>query len=159
MIKRTLFVASCLVVLGGCSLLSRFDNQDVEKNRFKDRAVLEMLNEIPTVLVKPVARMALESAVQRSAKSSGPRVVPVFRRNSRIVFPEHRIFELQKDGPLVLLGLKNGDILLGINDRALVQPELLGLYPSAVLQDGKSSVIVRRGEQLFELQIVLEEGA
>ena len=146
------------LVCTGCSLLSPFGGKPLEKNHYRDRSLLEMMNELPTVVEKPVSRVALQSAVQEAGKVSGPRVVPIFRRDARVVFPEHRIFELREDGPLSLLGLQNGDILLGVNDRVLVQPEtFLGLYPSAVLQDGKSQFVVRRGEQLLELQVTITE--
>jgi S1-C subfamily serine protease len=156
-IKQIVCVISFLFVTG-CSLLNSFAGKSVEKNQYRDRSVLEMINEIPTVVEKPVSRVALESALQVAAKLSGPRVVPIFRRDARVVFPEHRIFELRKDGPLSLLGLQNGDIIVGVNDRVLVQPEaFLGLYPSAVLQDGKSDLVLRRGEQLLELQVTITE--
>lgn len=152
---------ACVLVflfLPGCSLLNSFGGASVEKNQYRDSSLLEMMNELPTVVERPVSRMALESAVQEAGKVAGPRVVPIFRRDARVVFPEHRIFELRDNGPLSLLGLRNGDILLGVNDRVLVQPEtFLGLYPRAVLQDGKSQLVVRRGEQLLELQVTITE--
>lgn len=156
-IKQVACIFVCFFFVG-CSLLSPFGDKSVEKNQYRDSSLLEMMNELPTVVEKPVSRVALESAVQEAGKVSGPRVVPIFRRDARVVFPEHRIFELREDGPLSLLGLQNGDILLGVNDRVLVQPEtFLGLYPSAVLQDGKSQLVVRRGEQLLELQVTITE--
>lgn len=147
-----LFLVLCMLAVGGCSVFSkrhsRFDGEEV--------LLSQLLPEQPKVIKRTIPEGKLEDAIQRSIGNRRMRVVRIYRRNSIQSIPEHRVFDVTKGSPFDIIGLRSGDIILGVNDRLILEPAVMELYPQAVLQDKTSTITFNRNDELFQIKVVVK---
>lgn len=129
----------------GCASL--FSSGEVEPSRIKAPAREAVVEEIV------VSRVDLKLALGNELKTAQIRAVEVFQSSSGVPqqFPNFRLFDIQDGSVYALLGLKNADILVAINERAVVASHVIGqvvrLLPNEksvtfeVIRSGKSTLL------------------
>lgn len=103
---------------------------------------------LKTVVV-PVERKKLHAALKLGSPTNDVRLVQVFRGGAPSDEtggppPEYRFFDIKDDSAYALLGFRNGDILLTVEDHYLYRPENFPQYVRALLNVQGGAVEVRR---------------
>ena len=133
-------------MIGGCSVFSK---PDLEQSRVKVASKEAVVKEIV------VSRADLKRALGHEIKTNKLRAVEVFQNSGGVgVTPSHsnfRLFDIEDGSVYALIGLANADVLVAINERVVVSPQVLGqvvkMMPSVnsvlfeILRGGKSILL------------------
>jgi len=102
-----------------------------------------------------ISRSQLQAALERAGAANSIRLVSTFRRAeaSPSGAPEYRLFDIQPGSPYALLGLKNADVLIGVNDFAITNPRGFPQFMQAVIREPGVTFALRREERPFTLAV------
>ena len=106
-----------------------------------------------------VSRSRLQSALEQPGAVNAIRLVSTFRRAeaSPSGAPEYRLFDIQPDSPYALLGLRNADVLIGVNDYAVTNPQGFRQFVQAVVREPGVTFALRREERPFTLAVAFTD--
>lgn len=141
---RLMFLAQVLITFSSCSSL--FVTQDAEPSRIKLPSKEAVIKEIQ------VSRADLNNALGNELMTSKIRAVEIFQNSSGYSqgFTNFRLFEISEGSVYELLGLSNADILVAINERAVVTPQVISqvvrLLPN---EKGVTFEIIREGKSIL----------
>ncbi len=145
-IKTALLAVLFISTLPGCSLFSGV---------LKEERRLSVLRTEKPAGIKEVSlqvsKVPFRAAMEDQSQLSAVRVIEVFNPlNAPSTLPRYRIFGIQKDDALNRLGLLDGDIVVGVDDRILVSSSLF-IPAIRLMADSDSSTIeiVRAGQPLL----------
>ena len=168
----SLLFLSSLTVLSSCSYLYSFEEfvtEGVDSMFKKDvsrelpakpqrlsRGVSKRVKASSVPVIIPVD--SYKAAVRYGASLPPLRLVKVYTKSisNRTPLPQYRLFEVHPKGPFGILGLKNGDVLYGAHDRAILNPNNFLLYPKALLVDKKSTISFIRESKALKLVVSLQ---
>jgi hypothetical protein len=151
-----------LVALQGCAA-NIFGSRSPNPDAPIDFSELKLSQHIPAdqmrVIPVIISKESFLNGIESTAGLPAIRLVRVYQNvsggiggNVRSV-PEYRMFHVHQKGPFGILGLKDGDVLVGLNDRVVTAPDMFRFYPQALLADSKSQLIYRRSGKLFKAEI------
>lgn len=144
-ILKNIVLISLLLSLSACAAF--FSSKEAEPSRVKIPAKEAIVQDIQV----PMSDLRL--ALGNELKTAQIRAVEVFQNSSGVIqyYPNFRLFDIQDGSVYELLGLKNADILVAINQRALVSPQIIGqivrLLPNErdvsfeIIRSGKSMLL------------------
>lgn len=81
------------------------------------------------------------------------RLVPLVPNSSNFRLPQYRLFDIQQEGPYRVLGLRNQDVLLAVQDLILYEPSSFPRFVAALRGEDETSFLIVRGERVLELQV------
>ena len=140
----SILLFSVLSGLTGCSL---FGNSEPEYSRVKRASKEAVVKDLQ------VSYRDLNLALGNELLTSKIRAVEVFQNSTAVSqnYPNFRLFDIDPASVYALLGLANADILVAINERIVVAPQVIGqvvsLLPKEkgvqfeILREGKSTLI------------------
>lgn len=104
-----------------------------------------------------VDRTALTRLATAPKKLQRIRLVPLVPHDSNFRLPQYRLFDIQSDGPYYLLGLRNGDVLLAVQDLILYEDTAFPRYVAALPGERESRFLIIRGSDILELQVTITD--
>jgi type II secretory pathway component PulC len=122
-----------------------FSESGADPSRIKAPAKEAIVQELT------VSRSDLKLALGDELKTAQIRAVEVFQNSSGIsqTFPNFRLFDIQDGSVYSLLGLKNVDILVAINERSVVAPQVIGQIVRLLSNEkGVTFEVIRAGKSL-----------
>lgn len=148
---RYLLISLCIASLISCA--PRGETRG-EENR------LDKLRTVPVAARLQPRRVDKESysrAVQSKELLSSLRLVPILKgETEKTPYPEYRVFGIKKGSPYSLLGLENADVLVAAEGFVVRDPATVPMYARLVLDQGRSQIEIRRGQEpiLLSTEIV-----
>jgi len=139
---RYLLISLCVTSLIACAPRARSQS---EENR------VDKLRAAPVVAqVKPrqIDKEIYARAVQSKELLSSLRLVPILKgETEKMPYPEYRVFGIKKGSPYSLLGLENADVLVAAEGFVVRDPATVPVYARLVLDQGRSQLEIRRGQE------------
>ena len=132
-----------LLVVNGCAFL-RGSGEEPSRVKQPSREAL--------IVSKEIAKKDLQVALGNELKTAQVRAVEVFQNATGApqTFPNFRLFDIEAGSVYELLDLRNADILVAINKRAVVAPHVLTqvvrLLPN---EKGVEFEIIRAGKSML----------
>ena len=128
-----------LVLLAACSSMSPKEERRLSVLR------PESVNLHPKEIV--IARSRIKKALADDASIEKLRVVQIFSRVSANgnSLPRYRLFDIDPDSIYQLLGLQNADILVGVNDRVVVNPDIFKVVVRYFIDEKDPQIEIERG--------------
>ncbi len=152
--RRALLGVMSVVCLLGCSGM-----QSSEEGVGRRLSTIRPGAVPPREVRAEVSRAQLQAALERAGAANAIRLVSTFRRAeaSPSGAPEYRLFDIQPGSPYALLGLKNADVLIGVNDFAITNPRGFPQFMQAVIRESGVTFALRREERPFTLAVSFTE--
>jgi type II secretory pathway component PulC len=149
---RGVLLGCLLLGLLGCSLYGKG----------ADERRLSMLRPVvPKLETQEVSlsREKLLESLKHEQLTRRVRLVQIFNTAaavSQATIPEYRLFDIDPHSAYYFIGLRNGDVLMGINGRIVVNPDLLSDYVMLLPNEKESQLEIERGTEaiLFKYKIV-----
>lgn len=133
------------VLLSGCA---GFFGKNIDKNNIYSMQK-ELPKKITTINIK-IDNLRFQKLLKDKTVQL-PRIVSVFVTGGQP--PMYRIFDIAENSTFSLMGLKNVDMLLSVNDRVIRNSDLLYLLPSYLPKDKKVEILIHRNGEFRLLKI------
>ena len=150
--KRSVLVTCAGLLLLGCSGMRRGGDDFGSERRLSTLRP----GAVPAREVRAeVSRARLQSSLEKAGAVNAIRLVSTFRRAeaSPSGAPEYRLFDIQPESPYAILGLRNADVLIGVNDYAVTNPQGFRQFVQAVVREPGVTFALRREERPFTLAV------
>ena len=135
------FVTALTISLGGCHLGGR---------QMEERRLSVLRSSQPAgarILEIQVTTEALEKALAQKGSLQALRIIEIYNPDETTSnLPRYRLFNIAQNDPFSAVGLQNGDVLVGLNDRIVVDPNILREAVRLLPHDRKIEIEVQRGE-------------
>ena len=97
---------------------------------------------------KVVSKNMLKTALKNEASFKAVRTIELYSNSTAngTRIPRYRIFDILPGSVYEVMGLMNADILIGINDRIIVNPALIGAAIRLMPEEKESQIELVRNE-------------
>lgn len=152
-LSLTLLTNCAALKLGG----SRHPEDEIDTSKVRLSQLFDpsQIRKVPVIVSTKSFQQAID-AVSALPKIRMVRVYQTASMGAGKDIPEYRMFHVHKNGPFGLLGIKEGDVLLGVSDRLIPTPDILAFYPQALLHDKKGTLLYRAGGKIIQAEITLQ---
>ncbi len=145
-------MASVLVMLwcSGCATIRKDSFVPQERRLSVLRAVAPPFEEIKLSISRHDFLVRLEDAHQ----TSRARLVEIFASagGGRLPWPEYRLFDVGNESVYSLLGLRNADTIVAVDDMILANPDVFKRVIPLLSRSDAATIEIRRGETAKLLQ-------
>ena len=143
--KLGLVLLGCILLVGLSSCAARKNGSvDEAYDLAADSALRRPANPGAKIVEIPVSRTDLNRRLALGSSINKARVVEVFSRDGRAGLPEYRLFDVQKESALALLGLESADVLLSAEEIAFSSPDKFSGYVSLLPELKQGQIEIRR---------------
>ena len=142
-LRFVLCVSFLIFGLGACAARKSGSVEDAYASA-ADSALRRPSNPGAKIVEVPVSRADLNRRLALGPSINKARVVEVFSRDGRAGLPEYRLFDVQRESALALLGLESADVLLSAEEIAFANPDKFAGYVSLLPELKQGQIEIRR---------------